>query len=95
MDEASSQSGRTGSVDHSATEGPPVDEPHFAEIDVTMLYIEEARARSERAVATLRSAGAEAHLIEALERSQQELSLTGKRLRQGTFFAVPSAQTTL
>lgn len=72
-----------------------MDEPHFAEIDVTMLYIEEARARSERAVATLRAAGAEPHLIEALERSQQELSLTAKRLRQGTFFAVPSTQTTL
>jgi hypothetical protein len=72
-----------------------VDEPHFAEIDVTMLYIEEARARAERAVATLRSAGAEAHLIEALEQSQQELSLAAKRLRQGTFFAVPSAQSTL
>jgi hypothetical protein len=71
-----------------------VDEPHFAEIDVTMLYIEEARARAERAVATLRSTGAETHLIEALEQSQQELSLTAKRLRQGTFFAVPSAQTT-
>jgi hypothetical protein len=75
--------------------GVPVDEPHFAEIDVTMLYIEEARARAERAVVILRSAGAETHLIEALEQSQQELSLTAKRLRQGTFFAVPSAQTTL
>lgn len=71
------------------------DEAEFAEIDVTMLYIEEARARAERAAATLRSTGAEPHLIAALERSQEQLSEAAKKLRQGTFFAVPTAQTSL
>ena len=32
-----------------------LDEQHFAEIDVAMLYIEEARARAERAAAALES----------------------------------------
>lgn len=36
-----------------------MDEEHFAEIDAAMLFIEEARARTERAVAALRAADAE------------------------------------
>jgi len=70
-----------------------VDETHFAEIDATMLYIEEARARTERAIAALRRQGAEPHLIHALEEAQQQLSDTARELRQGTLFAVPAAQT--
>jgi len=71
------------------------DEQHFREIDVAMLYIEEARRRAENGVDELRRAGAEPHLIEALERAQADLSDTARHLRQGTFFAVPSAQATL
>jgi len=73
----------------------PVDEAHFAEIDATMLYIEEARARTERAVAALRRGGGEQHLIDALEETQRQLSDVARDLRQGTLFAVPSGQTTL
>lgn len=69
-----------------------LDENHFAEIDVAMLYIEEARKRAERAAAALRADGAEQHLIDAVERSEEELSHVARRLRQGTFFAVPKEQ---
>jgi hypothetical protein len=69
-----------------------LDEEHFAEIDVAMLYIEQARERSERAATALRAEGADAHLIEALERSTAELSDVARRLRQGTFFAAPKEQ---
>lgn len=69
-----------------------MDEAHFGEIDAAMLYIEEARARTERAIAALRATGADEHLIEALERTQEELSDVARRLRQGTLFAVPSSQ---
>ena len=69
-----------------------MDEKHFAEIEVAMLYIAEARERAERASKTLRAEGAETHLIEALERSTSELSDVAKRLRQGTYFAVPKEQ---
>lgn len=72
-----------------------MDEQHFAEIDVAMIYIEEARARTERAAAALRSTDADAHLVEALERTQAELSDVARRLRQGTLFAVPKEQLTL
>jgi len=72
-----------------------LDEKHFAEIDVAMLYIEEARKRAERAAATLRADGAEQHLIDALERSEAELTDVARRLRQGTFFAVPKEQLSL
>ena len=69
------------------------DEADFREIDVAMLYIEEARSRAESGAAALRRANAEPPLVEAMERAQAELSDTARRLRQGTFFAVPSAQT--
>lgn len=71
-----------------------MDEGHFAEIDAAMLFIEEARRRTERAVESLRGEGAEEHLISALERSERELSETARVLRQGTFFAVPASQLT-
>ena len=72
-----------------------MDEKHFAEIDVAMLYIEEARERAARAAAALRAGVAGAHLIETLERSEAELSDVARRLRQGTLFAVPKEQLTL
>ena len=72
-----------------------MDEKHFAEIDVVMLYIEEARdARSERSRPLL-AEGRDAHLVEALERSEAELSEVARRLRQGTLFAVPKEQLSL
>lgn len=57
-----------------------------------MLYIEEARARTERAAAEMRKLGAEPHLVEAMERAECEVSDVARRLRQGTFFAVPKEQ---
>lgn len=79
---------------------PPVsaqahDEQTYGEVDVVLLYIEDARRRSERAAAALRAGGAEDFLVEALERAQEDLSEAAKRLTQGTFFAVPKAQLTL
>lgn len=60
-----------------------------------MLYIEEARARAERAVDALRKSGADDHLIEALLKAEGELSDVARRLRQGTLFAVPKEQLSL
>jgi hypothetical protein len=71
-----------------------MNEDHFLEIDAVMLYLEHARARTERAAAALRKDAADEHLVEALERTQNELSELARELRQGTFFAVPSAQLT-
>jgi hypothetical protein len=50
---------------------------------------EDAHKRAQRAVALLRADGAEQHLIDALERSKEELTNVARRLRQGTFFAGP------
>ncbi len=68
------------------------DEAEFLEIHEVMLYVEEARRRTERAIATLQESEAEEHLIDALLRSEEELREVARRLRQGTFFAVPKAQ---
>jgi predicted O-methyltransferase YrrM len=70
-----------------------MDEPHFAEVDATLMFIEDARERAERAAARLRKDGAEPHLVEALERATEELSATQKTLLQRTHFAAPAAQT--
>jgi hypothetical protein len=72
-----------------------LDEEHFGEIDVAMMYVEEARARAERAADALRRGGANPHLVEALEQAEDELSEVGRRLRQGTLFAVPKEQLSL
>lgn len=69
-----------------------LDEQHFEQVDVAMLYIEQARERAERAVGALRKLDADAHLIEAMEEAERELSDVARRLRQGTFFAVPKEQ---
>lgn len=72
--------------------GDARDEKHFEQIDVTMMYVEEARSRAERAAEALRRSGAEPHLIEALEEARDQLSATQKLLLQRTHFAAPSAQ---
>ncbi len=72
-----------------------VDEAHYGEVDAAMLFIEEARRRTERAASTLRQEGAEDHLVDALEQSERRLSEVARELRQGTFFAVPASQLTL
>jgi hypothetical protein len=71
------------------------DEQNYGEVDVVLLYLEDARRRAERAVADLRAGGAEDFLVEALEQVQEDISEAARKLRQGTFFAVPKAQLTL
>ena len=72
-----------------------VQEAHYLEIDGVMLYLEEARRRAQRAAGALRGGGAEPHLVEALERVQDELSEAARHFRQETFFAVPESQLAL
>ena len=72
-----------------------LEDKHFEEIDVAMLYIEQARSRAERAAAALRKSGADEHLVDALTKTEAELSDVARRLRQGTFFAVPKEQLSL
>ena len=69
-----------------------LDEKHYGEVDVVLLVIENARRRAEKAAAELRTGGAEDFLVEALEQVQEDLSEAAKKLRQGTFFAVPKEQ---
>jgi hypothetical protein len=71
------------------------DEKLYGEVDVVLLYIEEARRRAERAADELRAGGAEDFLVEAMEQIEGELSASAKKLIQGTFFAVPKEQLTL
>ncbi len=70
---------------------PAMSESHLSEIEKTLLYISEARQRAERAGGKLESAGAEPHLVAALEAAEQALADDHKKLMQRTFFAVPTS----
>jgi hypothetical protein len=71
------------------------DEAPFEQIARIELSLEKSRARAERAAQALRELDADEHLVEALKRVQEELSATSRRLRQGTYFAVPDAQASI
>ena len=72
-----------------------LDETSFRKIESTMHYIEQARERAERAVKELRMLGAEQHLVEATERTEEELADIARRYRHGSYFAVPRNRTRL
>ena len=72
-----------------------MNERHFAEIEKTLLYISEARQRAERTAKDLAKAGADDHLVEAVEEAERELADVHRLLMQGTYFAVPKEQLTL
>lgn len=70
------------------------DEDSFEQIAMVELSLEKSRARTERAARRLRELDADQHLVDALGRVQEELSDISRRLRQGTYFAVPSTNST-
>lgn len=72
-----------------------MNEAHFLEIDAVMLFVEDARRRAQQAADKIRHDEADLHLVQALEDAERELSDLARRLRQGTFFAVPDPQLTL
>lgn len=69
-----------------------MNEKHFAEIEKTLLYISEARKRAEKTAKELKKAGAEEHLVKAVELAERELEAIGRKLMQQTYFAVPKDQ---
>ena len=72
-----------------------VNERHFSEIEVVLLYISEARERAEQTAKALRKEGAAEHLVEALEAAERDLEQLGRTLMQRTYFAVPKEQLAL
>jgi threonyl-tRNA synthetase len=68
-----------------------VSERHLSEVERVLLYISEARERAQRARNALQSAGAEAHLIAALDAAEEALAADHRKLMQRTFFAVASS----
>lgn len=70
-----------------------LDEESFRKIESTMLYLEEARSRAERAAKEMQDLGAEPHLVEATERLRDDLGELARHYRHRTYFAAPKAQT--
>lgn len=67
-------------------------EAHHSEVEKVLLYISEARERAERARLALARGGADAHLVAALEQSEECLRREHRRLLQATFYAVPDQE---
>lgn len=72
-----------------------LDEQTFRRVESTMLYLEEARSRAERAAKEMQGMGAEPHLVEATERLCDDLAEMARHYRHRTYFAAPKAQTSL
>jgi hypothetical protein len=70
-----------------------LDEESFRKIESTMLYLEEARARAERASKEMRAMGSEPHPIEATETLRDDLATLARHYRHRTYFAAPRPQT--
>lgn len=68
-------------------------ERNYEQVANVELTLEKSRARAKRAAENLEALGADPHLIDALERTQEELSATARALRQRTYFAVADSQT--
>lgn len=69
------------------------DEESFRRIESTMLYVEEARARAERAAKEMEEIGAETHLVAATRQVCDDLTDLARRYRHQTYFSAPKAQT--
>lgn len=72
-----------------------VNEEHMAEVERVLFLISETRRRAERAARDLARAGADPHLVEALERAERELETTIDSFFKGTYFHVPKDQLSL
>ena len=72
-----------------------LDEESFRKIESTMLYLDEARTRAERAAKEMREIGSDVHLVEATERLCDDLGELARHYRHRTYFAAPKAQTSL
>lgn len=59
---------------------------HYDAIEQTLLLLAETRERAEAAARTIGDAGGPEHLIEALERTDQELLALHRRLMDGAYF---------
>lgn len=68
-------------------------EQSYEQVANVEFALEKSRARAKRAAENLRELGADPHLIEALEHTQEELSAAARSLRQRTYFAVADSQT--
>jgi len=69
-----------------------MNEEHFREIEKVLLYVSDAQERAPRAGERISKAGAEPHLVNALDEAASELSALHRRLMQGTYWAVPGAE---
>lgn len=77
------------------TSEPVHDEAAYAEIEKVLLYVSDARERSQRAADELERAQADSYLVDALRATADRLADEHRRLMQGTYFAVPDAQLAL
>lgn len=72
-----------------------MNEGHFREIEVVLLYLTDARRRAGKVTRTLSKEGPDSEVAEVAKVAEQELDRISLRLMQKTYFAVPKEQLTL
>ena len=72
-----------------------VNEEHMAEVERVLFLMSETRRRAERAARDLARAGADPHLVEALEQAERELETMIDSFFKETYFHVPKDQLSL
>lgn len=65
-------------------------EASSTEVEKVLLFISDARGRAKKARSQLAAEGTDEHVLEALDRAEESLAETHRRLMQGTYFAVPA-----
>lgn len=68
-----------------------MNEKHMGVVERALLNLSESRRKLRVSADELRSDGADAHLIEALEKAEQDLEATYKATFQATYFHVSEA----
>ena len=66
-----------------------MDEKQFGEIEKALLFVSESRKRVQRASKTIAAAGADQHLVDALDELESNLAELHRTTMQKTYFAVP------
>lgn len=70
-------------------------ERQFSEVERVLLHISDARTRAGVAAKNVEKDGADAYVTAALREAEHQLGALHRELTQGTYYAIPEAQSHL
>lgn len=67
-----------------------MNESNSSEVEKVLLFVSDARDRASKARRRLESQDADKHVLDALDRAEEDLASAHRELMKGTYYAVPS-----